>query len=91
MFKLDNDWVSTVPLQINYILGRKHGLEIGAGAVMFYEWDEKEKAIRAVGTLAYRYQGNRGFNFRLSANTYFADIDDLGYFYPGISFGWRFG
>lgn len=89
IFKLDGDWISSFPLQINYLLGNKHGLEVGAGGTLFYEYDDKSRALSPLITLAYRYQGDGGFNFRLSANSFLINFEDVGYFWPGISLGWR--
>lgn len=61
-----------IPLQVNYISGKKHGFEAGIGTTMFFDTnngeygsDDVNKEFYPSATLMYRYQGAKGFNFRI--------------------------
>lgn len=83
-----------IPIQVNYVWGKKQALEIGMGATLQVRGGN-ESEIRPSSTLMYRYVSNGGFLFRagiaptwLPKNTEPMHIPaELFWFYPGISFG----
>ncbi len=85
-----------IPMQLNYLLGKKHALEIGMGATLQFR-AANESEIRPSSAFMYRYSSNRGFIFRAGfAPTWLPRTNEamhipaeLFWFYPGISFGVR--
>lgn len=85
-----------IPMQLNYVLGKKHALEIGMGTTLQFRGGN-ESEIRPSSALMYRYSSNRGFVFRagfaptwLPKSTEAMHIPaELFWFYPGVSFGVR--
>ncbi len=97
---IDDNSILTVPLQVNYLLGKKGKFfEIGLGATIistsgkgnedFFSLDD---ATGAIGTMAfgYRYQPeDGGFNFRAAVTPIFNSTGFMPFF-GGISFGYTF-
>lgn len=85
-----------IPMQLNYLWGKKHALEIGMGATLQFRGGN-EREIRPSSAFMYRYSSNRGFVFRTGfAPTWLPKTNEamhipaeLFWFYPGISFGVR--
>ncbi|WP_345947831.1 hypothetical protein ABDD95_13345 [Mucilaginibacter sp. PAMB04274] len=89
----------TVPLQINYLLGRNNRyFELGIGATFvssrgdendFLSLDNAQNTIGTM-TFGYRYQPEEGgFNFRAALNPVF-NKHDFFPFFGGVSFGYTF-
>ena len=83
------------PLMINFIVGKKHCLDIGIGALFDYyiqnqpEYDYPHQAIKFTGNIGYRFIGDGGFIFRIGLTpTYYSDRGFLPLI--GISFGHYF-
>lgn len=83
-----------IPLQINYIVGKKHGLEIGAGLTSFVDWDgfgsssDEFKYLPSM-TLVYRFQSEGPLNIRIGINPIYERIDNDIHFSPSLSIGYR--
>ena len=86
------------PVQLNYVTGEKHALEIGAGILTGFD---KEVAWGYIpnASVMYRFQGARGFNFRIgwtptflqkgkNENSYIAS--NALFAWGGLSLGYRF-
>ncbi|WP_342644442.1 hypothetical protein [Mucilaginibacter sp. CSA2-8R] len=97
---LDGNSILTVPLQVNYLLGKKGKyFEIGLGATIINtsgnnheDFFSIEDATGAIGTMTfgYRYQPeDGGFNFRAAVTPIFNSTGFMPFF-GGISFGYTF-
>ncbi len=88
--------VTLVPVMLNYLSGKNHKFELGAGPVFIFasaDFDElgsfSGSGVGGTATFGYRYQPKKGgFNFRAGFTPIFGD----GGFFPsgGISFGFGF-
>jgi hypothetical protein len=92
-----------IPLQLNYTSGKKHGFEAGFGTTMFFDMDNgndgsngANKEFCPSATLMYRYQGPKGFNFRLGFTPMYSMSGGEDFisnpwflFWPGASVGYR--
>ena len=99
-WKLNESGFLTVPVGINYLLGKgNHYFEIGAGATFtdftVFDYFEEENTFHTVGTLDFGYRlqpADGGFSFRAGITPFFG-FQDTGYFWPffgGVSFGYAF-
>lgn len=83
------------PLEINYVIGKKHGLEIGAGVTSFIDWDgfgssSDEFQYLPSLTLVYRFQSQGPLNIRLGITSLYEFIDEDIHLHPTLSVGYRF-
>lgn len=97
----EGDRIYTVPLVINYLLGRKKNfLELGAGVTFVGLIDRTNTNFSsnlvnvesgAVGTLSigYRRVSPSGFTFRAGLTPLIGDLLEE-YFWPQLSFGYSF-
>ncbi|WP_158861578.1 hypothetical protein [Lunatibacter salilacus] len=98
---VEGDRIYTVPLVINYLLGRKKNfLEVGAGVTFNGLNDRTNTNISsglvnvengAIGTLAigYRRVSSSGFTFRAGLTPLIGGLVEE-YFWPQLSFGYSF-
>ncbi|MVN89831.1 hypothetical protein GO816_01700 [Mucilaginibacter sp. HME9299] len=97
----DNNSILTLPVQINYLLGKQGKyFEVGLGATFvstkgsnnddnFFVFDDASTTIGTM-TFGYRYQPiDGGFNFRASLNPIFNKSNFIPYYF-GLSFGYTF-
>lgn len=83
------------PLMANYVIGGRHGLELGAGVITGTENDKYESA--PISSISYRYTGSR-WMFRAGLTQLLEQPDKsspshlgyLQYMIPGVSAGIRF-
>ncbi|HSI76331.1 MAG TPA: hypothetical protein VK957_10560 [Lunatimonas sp.] len=97
----DGDRIYTVPLVINYLLGKKRNfLEVGAGVTFIGLNDRSNTNVSsglvnvengAIGTLAigYRRVSSSGFSFRAGLTPLIGNFLEE-YFWPQLSFGYSF-
>ena len=93
-----NDFSVFSPIQLNWVFGGKHALEIGAGALSIYNIDRFENKfyIYPGGALVYRYTGDRGLSFRAGITPVFIEdtaplsFHELFWIWPGVSIGYAF-
>jgi len=87
------------PIQLNYVIGKKHGLELGAGIVIYSRNQNdnlNEKNVYFSPAVLYRYQSSSGLNIRLGfqpvlfAHRFNDTAGGLFLFWPSASFGYRF-
>src|SRR4051794_30902153 len=97
-WKAEDEGVLTVPVGINYLLGKdnKNYFEIGAGFTYVHESDnyfgEGSTFDGSFGHLTFGYRlqpAKGGFTFRASIVPIFGQGDFIPY-YAGISFGYKF-
>ncbi len=87
--KADDGRVLALPLQINYLLGKKHGIEFAAGVTPAFA--PNGLVMIATCGLMYRFQAEGGFNFRIGLQPlYNLKEKELILFWPGLSIGYRF-
>ncbi|MDT3404850.1 hypothetical protein [Mucilaginibacter terrae] len=97
----DDNSILTLPVQVNYLLGKKGKyFEVGLGATFistngsnkeddFFVFDDVNTTIGTM-TFGYRYQPvDGGFNFRASLNPVFNKNNFIPYYF-GLSFGYTF-
>lgn len=93
------DFVTFVPVQANYVLGKKHALEIGAGFTYSLQHapSETKHFIFPNAAFMYRFQADNGFNLRAGWSPVFTPDDPdaifstkLFWFLPAVSLGYRF-
>jgi hypothetical protein len=94
------DFVTFIPMQVNYVFGTRHGLEVGAGVTFSYQKENDTPAetyLFANACVMYRYQAPKGFNFRIGWTPIFAPDEQGALFstkwfwlFPGVSVGYRF-
>ena len=97
-WKVEDEGFLTVPVGINYLLGKdnKNYFEIGAGFTYVHtseNYDDEESTFDGTFghlTFGYRLQpANGGFTFRAAIVPVFGQGDFIPY-YAGISFGYKF-
>lgn len=97
-FKIDDVGLLTIPVGLNYLLGKdeKNYFELGAGfTYVSYKdtfFDEEETFSGSFGHLNFGYRmapKNGGFFFRAAINPIFGEGGFLPY-YGGIAFGYKF-
>ena len=94
------DFVTFIPMQVNYVFGTKHALEVGAGMTYSFQKGNSapaENYLFANASVMYRYQAPAGFNFRIGWAPIFAPEEagslfstKLFWLFPGVSVGYRF-
>jgi hypothetical protein len=95
---LDGDRVTTIPVSLNYLLGKeKHFFEIGLGASFVaaggddgFLFDDNESSF--IGTMSFTYRGqpvDSGFAFRAGLTPVFNSDFFVPYF-GGLSIGYTF-
>jgi hypothetical protein len=94
------DFVTFIPMQVNYVFGTKHGLELGVGMTYSYQKESTaaaENYLFANACVMYRYQAPKGFNFRIGWAPIFAPEEAGALFstkwfwlFPGVSVGYKF-
>jgi hypothetical protein len=99
-----SDFTTYIPTQVNYVLGSKHALEVGIGVVSVYGtslYDDVNRnhhyEIHPNACMLYRFQGNKGVNFRIGWTPVFVKkkqdyaISSLLFaLWPGMSLGYAF-
>ena len=97
-WKVEDEGYLTVPVGINYLLGKdnKNYFEIGAGFTYVHAsdntFDENSTFDGTFGHLTFGYRlqpANGGFTFRVAIVPVFGQGDFISY-YAGISFGYKF-
>jgi hypothetical protein len=94
------DFVTFIPMQVNYVFGTRHCLEVGAGVTFSYQKENDtpgETYLFGNACVMYRYQAPKGFNFRIGWTPIFAPDEQGALFstkwfwlFPGVSVGYRF-
>jgi hypothetical protein len=75
----------TVPVMVNYCIGKEYRFEIGIGLVHV-----PEETTLACATIGYRYQAiSGGFVFRVGFTPILSESDEI-IFLGGLSFGYAF-
>lgn len=86
-----------LPVQLNFVIGRKHALEIGGGYIITLNSKTTSKSeANPGGCLMYRYQSDRGFNFRIGWTPSYIKVSKDSYIkedsltrWLGLSLGYR--
>lgn len=95
----DGDKVTTIPLSLNYLLGKeKHFFEVGLGATFLatkgnqdsFFFDENNSNVIGTMSFSYRLQPvDNGFSFRIGLTPVF-NSDFFIPYYGGLSLGYTF-
>lgn len=89
-----------LPTHLNWVLGNRHALEIGAGLVSILgkKSSESNFYFYPSAALVYRYTGDKGLSFRVGLNPTLISKDSdyaflshhVFWFWPAISIGFAF-